>query len=164
VVALPLLPTESMGPYDAVVPRHVGVVVVIICALSLLGYVLVRLLGGRTGWALAGLLGGLVSSTAVTLALAGKARDLKHLLRPLAAGILLASMVLYARGLVLTGVFDPPLARHLLPRLGLLFVVGGVFAAHRARRGPPRARRARASRVRDPCCSHRRPSPRRLSA
>jgi uncharacterized membrane protein (DUF4010 family) len=129
VVALPLLPMEPMGPYDAVVPRHVGVVVVIICALSLLGYVLVRLLGGRTGWALAGLLGGLVSSTAVTLALSGKARDLKHLLRPVAAGILLASMVLYARGLVLTGVFDPPLARYLLPRMGLLFVVGGVFAA-----------------------------------
>ncbi len=129
VVALPLLPTDPLGPYGAVVPRHVGIVVVIICALSLLGYVFVRLLGGRTGWALAGLLGGLVSSTAVTLALSSKARDLKHLLRPLAAGILLASMVLYARGLVLTGVFDPPLARYLLVRLSLLFVVGAAFAA-----------------------------------
>ena len=128
-VALPLLPTQAVGPYGAIVPRHVGLVVVVICAISLVGYLLVRLLGGRTGWALAGLIGGLVSSTAVTLALAGKARDLQHLLRPLAAGILLASMVLYARGLVLTALFDPPLARFLLPRLALLFVVGAAFAA-----------------------------------
>ena len=129
LVALPLLPTAPIGPYGAIVPRHVGVVVVIICALSLLGYVLVRLLGGRSGWALAGLLGGLVSSTAVTLALSSKARDLQHLVRPLAAGILLASMVLNVRGFFLAAVFDPPLARYLLPRLGLLFVVGAAFAA-----------------------------------
>jgi uncharacterized membrane protein (DUF4010 family) len=128
VVALPLLPTQEMGPYGAIVPRHVGWVVVVICGLSLLGYVLVRVLGGRTGWALAGLVGGLVSSTAVTLALSGKARELKHLLRPLAGGILLASMVLNARGLLLATVFDGPYARYLLPRLAALFVVGGVFA------------------------------------
>jgi uncharacterized membrane protein (DUF4010 family) len=129
VVALPLLPTREVGPYGAIVPRHVGMVVVVICGLSLLGYVLVRLLGGRTGWALAGLVGGLVSSTAVTLALSGKARELKHLLRSLAAGILLASMVLNARGLVLAAVFDPPFARYLLPRLGTLFFLAAAFAA-----------------------------------
>jgi uncharacterized membrane protein (DUF4010 family) len=129
VVALPLLPTQPIGPYGAIVPRHVGMVVVVICALSLLGYVLVKLLGGRTGWALAGLVGGLVSSTAVTLALSGKARELQHLLRPLAAGILLASMVLNARGLFLATLFDAPFARWLLPRLATLFVVGAVFAA-----------------------------------
>ncbi len=127
-VAPPLLPTQAIGPYSAIVPRQVGLVVVVICAISLIGYLLVRFLGGRTGWALAGLLGGLVSSTAVTLALSAKARDLPHLLRPLAAGILLASMVLYARGLVLTALFDPPLARFLLPRLALLFAVGAAFA------------------------------------
>lgn len=135
-VALPLLPSQPVGPYGALVPRHVGIVVVIICAISLLGYLLVRLLG-RTGWALAGLVGGLVSSTAVTLALSAKARELKHLLRPLAAGILLASTMLYARGLVLTALFDLPLARYLLPRLILLFAVAAAFAAGALlRKGP----------------------------
>jgi uncharacterized membrane protein (DUF4010 family) len=129
VVLLPLLPTTPVDPWQAVVPRTVGWVVVILCAVSLLGYLLVRLLGSRSGWALAGLLGGLVSSTAVTLSFASRARKSRALSRPLAVGILLASTILYARGLFLIGLFDSALALFLLPRLGALFAVSLVFAA-----------------------------------
>lgn len=132
-VALPLLPTEAIGPYGGVVPRHVGLVVVVICAVGLGGYLLVRLLGGRTGWALAGLLGGLVSSTATTLSLSGKARAAQGLAQPLAAGTILASMILYARSFVLLALFDRALAFHLAPRLALLLAVGGFFAARQLR-------------------------------
>ena len=89
-VLLPLLPDTPMGPLGAIVPRHVGFVVLTICAVSLGGYVLVRLVGGHAGWTLAGLVGGLVSSTAVTLSFAGRARSAPTLVRPLAAGIVLA--------------------------------------------------------------------------
>ena len=129
VILQPLLPNTPMGPYGAVVPRHVGIVVVTITALSLVGYILVRVLGGRTGWALTGLVGGLVSSTAVTLTLSAKARETPALVRPLAAGIVLASMILYARGAVLIGLFDAPTLDYLGPRLLGLFLVGLVFAA-----------------------------------
>jgi uncharacterized membrane protein (DUF4010 family) len=129
VVLVPLLPNESMGPYQAVVPRQVGIVVVILCAVSLGGYLLVRLLGSRAGWALAGLLGGLVSSTAVTLSFSGKARQLPGLQRPLAVGVLLASTILYARGLLLFSFFDRELAANLAPRLVLLLVVSAGLAA-----------------------------------
>jgi uncharacterized membrane protein (DUF4010 family) len=132
-VAFPLLPTEPIGPYGGVVPRHVGLVVVVICGVGLGGYLLVRLLGGRTGWALAGLLGGLVSSTAVTLSLSGKARADPGLVRPLAAGTILASTILYARSFVLLALFDRPLAFHLAPQLALLLAVGGLFAARELR-------------------------------
>lgn len=128
-VLLPLLPSDAIGPFGAIVPRRIGVVVAIISAVSLAGYALVRLLGGRTGWALAGLLGGLVSSTAATLTLASKAREMPELKQPLAAGVLLASTVLYARAFALAWVFDPPLALHLAPRLGALLLVLGLFAA-----------------------------------
>jgi uncharacterized membrane protein (DUF4010 family) len=133
VILLPLLPTAAVGPYGAIVPRHVGYVVVILCAVSLGGYLLVRILGSRLGWALAGALGGLVSSTAVTLSFAGKARATPDLGRPLAVGVVLASTVLYLRGLLLIAVFDRALAFHLAPRLLGLFVVGlGLaFALHR---------------------------------
>ena len=67
VVLLPLLPDAPVGPYGALVPRKVGLMVVILSGVSLVGYLLVRILGGRAGWALAGALGGLVSSTATTL-------------------------------------------------------------------------------------------------
>ena len=127
-VLLPLLPSDPIGPYGAIVPRRVGVVVAIISAVSLAGYALVRLVGGRTGWALAGLLGGVVSSTAATLSLSGKAKTLPELTRPLAAGILLASTVLYVRCFFLAWAFDQALAFYLGPRLVLLLLVLGLFA------------------------------------
>ncbi len=136
VVLLPLLPTTAVDPWQAVVPRTVGWVVVILCAVSLLGYLLVRLLGSRAGWALAGLLGGLVSSTAVTLSFASRARETPALTRSLTVGILLASSILYARGLFLIVVFDPPLAWFLLPRLLALFVVSLAFAGLYFRSAP----------------------------
>jgi hypothetical protein len=55
VVLVPLLPASAHGPYGAVVPRQVGYVVVVLTGVSLAGYLLVRLLGGSVGWALAGL-------------------------------------------------------------------------------------------------------------
>jgi uncharacterized membrane protein (DUF4010 family) len=135
VVLLPLLPSQPLGPFGGIAPRHVGLVVVIVSGVSLVGYLLVRVLGGRTGWALVGLVGGLVSSTATTLSLSGKAREVPDLTRPLAAGILLASTVLYARGALLIGVFDAGLAAHLALPLAALFLVGGVAAGIEWRAG-----------------------------
>lgn len=134
VVLLPLLPTTAVDPWQAVVPRHVGWVVVILCAVSLGGYLLVRFFGTRAGWALAGLVGGLVSSTAVTLSFAAKAREVPALTRSLAVGTLLASTVLYLRGLFLIGVFDLDLGLYLAPRLAVLFVVSLAFAGFLYRR------------------------------
>jgi len=133
VILLPLLPTQAVGPYGAIVPRHVGYVVVVLSGVSLGGYLLVRILGSHLGWALAGALGGLVSSTALTLSFAGKARATPELGRALSVGVILASTVLYLRGLFLIGLFDRGLAAHLAPRLLGLFVVGlGLaFATHR---------------------------------
>lgn len=128
VVLLPLLPTEAMGPYGAIVPRHVGYVVVILSGVSLAGYLLVRFLGAGAGWALAGLLGGLVSSTAVTLSFSGKARSAPDVARALGTGIVLACTVLYARSLFLVWLFDAEIGRYLLPRLAPLFVLGALFA------------------------------------
>lgn len=133
VVLLPLLPDRGYGPFQAIVPRHVGLVVVIVSAVSLVGYLLVRILGGKTGWALTGLLGGLASSTAVTLSLSAKARSGEASVRALAAGIVLASVVLYARTAVLIALFDVSLLEHLWPRLLALLVVGVVFAVAQLR-------------------------------
>ncbi len=136
VVLLPLLPTAPVDPWQAVVPRRVGWVVVILCGVSLGAYQLVRLLGARAGWALAGALGGLVSSTAVTLGFASRAREVPELGRPLAVGILLASTVLYLRCLFLFAIFDPTVALYLTPRLLALFVVSLALAAVQYRRAP----------------------------
>lgn len=132
-VLLPLLPDSPMGPLRAIVPRHVGILVLAVCGISLGGYVLVRLVGGRAGWALAGLVGGLVSSLAVTLSFSGRARSAPALVGPLAAGILLASTVLYLRGLFLLAVFDLSIAVYLLPRLLVLLAVALLFVLREMR-------------------------------
>jgi uncharacterized membrane protein (DUF4010 family) len=124
LIVLPLLPNRGLGPYQAVNPRDVGFMVVLLTAVSLVGYLLVRFIGEGKGFALAGLLGGLASSTAVALSFSRKARETPDLARPLAAGIVVASTVLYARGALVLMVLDAPLGRHLLPRLAALFVMG----------------------------------------
>src|SRR5918994_857205 len=134
VVLLPLLPDQPMGPYGALVPRKLGLLVVILSGVSLVGYLLVRLLGGRAGWSIAGALGGLVSSTATTLSFAGKAREAREQVSALAVGVILASTILYARGAVVIALMDRELALHLAPRLAVLFGIGVLFAAVHYRR------------------------------
>jgi uncharacterized membrane protein (DUF4010 family) len=128
LIVLPLLPDRGLGPYQAVNPRAVGLMVVLLTAVSLAGYLLVRFFGEGSGYALAGLLGGLASSTAVALSFSRKGRQAPELARPLAAGIVIASTVLYARGALVLAALDAPLARYLLPRLGALFAVGLVLS------------------------------------
>jgi uncharacterized membrane protein (DUF4010 family) len=139
VVLLPLLPDQPVGPYGALVPRKVGLMVVILSGVSLVGYLLVRILGGRAGWALAGGLGGLVSSTATTLSFASKAKDAREQVPALAVGVILASTVLYLRGAVVVGLMDQRLALYLAPRLAVLFVIGLAFALAQFRRGTKRS-------------------------
>jgi uncharacterized membrane protein (DUF4010 family) len=129
LILVPLLPERTIGPYAALEPRRLGIVVVLLTGVSLVGYLLVRLVGGRAGWPLAGLLGGLVSSTAVTLSFSGKARESKEIVRALAVGIILASTILYARSAIVILLLDRPMGWHAAPRLGVLLGVGLLMAA-----------------------------------
>src|SRR5690606_35719953 len=70
LVILPVLPNEDMGPYQVLNPREIWWLVVLIVGISLVGYFLYKLLGGKLGALAGGLLGGLVSSTATTVSYA----------------------------------------------------------------------------------------------
>ncbi|MEY2794531.1 MAG: hypothetical protein RIR10_247 [Planctomycetota bacterium] len=74
LVVLPVLPDRALGPFDAVNPRAAWMLVVLVVALSLAGYIAQALLGARAGTLATGLLGGLVSSTASTV---GAARSVR---------------------------------------------------------------------------------------
>jgi uncharacterized membrane protein (DUF4010 family) len=139
LVVLPLLPDRPVGPYGALVPRSVGMMVLVLSGVSLVGYLLVKFLGGRAGWALAGALGGLVSSTATTLSFSARARGAREQVPALAVGVILATTVLYLRGAVVVGLMDERLAMYLAPRLAVLFVVSLAFALVQFRRGTSRS-------------------------
>jgi uncharacterized membrane protein (DUF4010 family) len=120
VIALPLLPDRDVGPLGAINPRTLGLLVVTISGLSFLGYVAMRWLGPRRGLLLGAALGGLVSSTAVTLSFARRAKDTPGL-APVAAGaIAIAWTIMLARVAVLVTLIDPPLLRPLALPLALM--------------------------------------------
>ncbi len=125
VIVLPLLPQEGYGPppFDVLVPYNVWLMVVLISGISFLGYVLIQVVGPRRGVGLTGILGGLASSTAVTLSVAERSRDSKGLDRPFALAVLLAWAIMYVRVIVEVGVVHPPLLAYVWAP------VLGVFAA-----------------------------------
>ena len=128
-IALPLLPNEPIDPWGALNPYKLWLLVILISSLSLVGYVLTRLLGPARGTALTGLTGGLVSSTAVTLSFAKDARANPDSTAALACGILFAWAVMFARVIVLVAAVNRSLlAQVLLPFTMMTLVVGG-FAA-----------------------------------
>ena len=105
-IALPLLPDRAIDPWGALNPHRLWLITILIAAVSFGGYLAVKLVGPSRGLVLAAALGGLVSSTVVTLTLARLARDNAARLGLLAGSILMAGGVMMARVLVLAGVVN----------------------------------------------------------
>ena len=107
LVILPLLPDRTYGPYDVLNPRQVWWMVVLIVSINLAGYVAVKLLGASSGTVLSGVLGGLVSSTATTIAYARRSAGAADAANRAAFVIVVASTVSMARVLVEVAVVAP---------------------------------------------------------
>ena len=127
-IALPLLPDRAIDPWGALNPHQLWLITILIAAVSFVGYVSVKLVGPSRGLVLAAALGGLVSSTVVTLTLARLARDNAARLGLLAGSILLAGGVMMARVLVLAGVINLPLALDLAVPLLAAAIFQGIAA------------------------------------
>jgi uncharacterized membrane protein (DUF4010 family) len=125
IIILPLLPNRAFGPFGALNPQLIWWVVVLISALSMVGYVLMRVLGARQGIAVTGILGGITSSTAATFGLSHQARSAgESLARYFALGITIASTIMFVRVVIITAVIDAPLAKALALPIALPFIVG----------------------------------------
>jgi uncharacterized membrane protein (DUF4010 family) len=124
VIILPLVPNENFGPPPLAVinPFKIWLMVVLISGLNFASYLLVKLVGSEHGIGLTGLLGGLVSSTAVTLGFAQRSRQEPQQASPLALGIRIAWTVMFLR----VGVLVAAVNRNLVPRLGLALAALGV--------------------------------------
>jgi len=106
-VILPLLPDRAFGPYGVLNPFQIWLMVVLVAAVSLSGYVAWRLTLGRHGLVLTGVLGGLVSSTATTLGYARQVAAGSQTLPAAVLVILLANATKLVRVLFLVGVVAP---------------------------------------------------------
>jgi uncharacterized membrane protein (DUF4010 family) len=144
VVVLPLLPEGAVDPWGRVRLRELWALVLFFSGLSFAGYVARRVAGPRQGYPLAGLLGGLISSTNVSLTFARAARRPAAPHQALAAGVLAACTVLFLRVLAACAVLNPALAVALVPRV-LPGFAAGVIATIAAMRGAAREPAAEAA-------------------
>jgi uncharacterized membrane protein (DUF4010 family) len=135
-VILPVLPNRSFGPppFDVLNPYKIWLMVVLISGISFLGYVLIKVVGAHRGIALTGLLGGLASSTAVTLSMAARSRLNSELARAYAMATILSWSVMFVRVLVEVAVVNPGLLGSLWAPVvggGLVAVVVAVYLYYR---------------------------------
>jgi uncharacterized membrane protein (DUF4010 family) len=125
-IVLPILPDQNYGPYGAFNPYQAWMMVVLISGLSLAGYVALNWSGNRYGPVLLGFFGGVVSSTATTLAYARHGRDNESMLHLSATVILIASQVVLLRLLVISTLIAPALLPHLLIPMGTGLAFGMI--------------------------------------
>lgn len=114
LVILPILPDKTIDPMGLVNLHHIWVMVVLVAGISFFGYMAIRILGSRHGIGLAGIFGGLVSSTAVAMSMARRVHENGFLMKNLAIGIALASSMMLIRAGVEIWIIHPELARSFL--------------------------------------------------
>jgi uncharacterized membrane protein (DUF4010 family) len=134
---LPLLPAGPYGPLGGIKPQELWIFVLFFSGISFAGYVARMFVGARHGYLVAGLLGGIVSSTSVTLSFsrASRTEDVAFG-RPLAFGVIGACTVLFVRVMAAVSVLYAPLAMALAPLLAAPFLVGIVAILFGLRRAP----------------------------
>ena len=132
-IVLPLVPDEAFGPHGAINPHEIWLMVVFVSAIGFAGYLGLRLAGGRS-LGVTGILGGIASSTAVTLGLSRLSRSSESLRPALAAGIIGAAALMFPRVLVEAWVTAPELAMRIAPAIVGLTLVTGASAVWWLRR------------------------------
>ena len=137
-IVLPLLPDEPIDPWGALRPQSLWMLVLLISSLSLVGYVATRLLGANRGIPLTGITGGLVSSTAVTLAFSRQSRDPAYAgaAPALASGILLAWAVMFVRVIVEVLVVNRALLGPVMVPFAAMAAAAAAAALFLRRRAP----------------------------
>ncbi len=134
-VILPLVPNEPLGPYGAINPHTLWLMVVLVSGVGFAGYLAVRLFGQRLGIALTGLLGGLVSSMATTLAMSRQSHERPFTSLDCSLAILLASTIMIWRVALLIGIVSWKLLGVLWPALLAVSLPGILWCSYRLLHG-----------------------------
>ena len=134
LVLLPALPNQGYGPWQTFNPYAIWWMVVLIASIGFAAYVAIRLVGMRQGLLITALLGGVVSSTAMTITLARLAQG-RNLNAILACGLLATSALMFPRVLLEVGLINASLLPALLWPLAtatLVYAVGALLYFRRA--------------------------------
>jgi len=132
VIVLPVLPDRGFGPvpFDVLNPYEIWLMVVFISGISFLGYVLVKAVGPQQGIGLTGLLGGVASSTAVTLSFAERSQGETGLDKPFAQAIIVAWVTMFPRVLLEVAAVNSALLKDLWLPMGAAMTAGLIYSAY----------------------------------
>ncbi|KFN38781.1 MAG: hypothetical protein JU82_10040 [Sulfuricurvum sp. MLSB] len=128
-VILPILPDEPVGPMGLVNFYMIWIMVVLVAGISFFGYIAIRFFGTTQGIGIAGLFGGLVSSTAVAMSMARRVHENGFLAKNLAIGIALASSMMLIRAGIEMWIINPSLTRPFLVPILLGSLAGYAYIA-----------------------------------
>lgn len=126
-VILPFLPNKGYGPHEIFNPFVIWLMVVFISGISFAGYILMKWFGEK-GIEMAGIFGGLVSSTAVTTSFAARSQKERKILLSLVLGVILANMVMFLRILIEVFVINQKLMLKMVLPLIILALVSFIFS------------------------------------
>jgi len=131
-IILPILPNESFlpPPFDVLNPFKIWLMVVFISGISFLGYVAIKIVGPEQGIGITGFLGGMVSSTAVTLSFSERSNREPDLSRPFVLAITVAWTVMFARVLIEVGVVNASLLSKVWLPITLAGLIGLLYCAY----------------------------------
>ena len=131
LIVLPLVPNRPMGPYGALNPHAIWLIVILIMAIGAAGYIAVRVLGSRFGLPAAGLASGFISSAATIAAMGARAAKAENILAAAVAGAVLSTVATVVQmALVLAGTSMATLAALAVPLAcagGAAGVYGAIF-------------------------------------
>jgi uncharacterized membrane protein (DUF4010 family) len=132
VIVLPVLPNEKFGPppFDVFNPYTIWLLVVLISGISFIGYIFNKTLGARKGIGLTGFLGGLASSTAVTLNFTQRSKNAPGLARPFALAIIISWTVMFSRVFIQAGLLNSALLIHLWMPVAASVFVGLLYCVY----------------------------------
>jgi uncharacterized membrane protein (DUF4010 family) len=135
-IALPVVPNHPIGPFGGFNPREVWIIAIVLAGVSFAGYAATKYFGASRGILIAAAAGGLVSSTAVTIANARRAIAREGAPHLLAAGVAIATAMSFLRVFAITTVLQPRLLITIGPALVAAIAAaigfGTVSAARRA--------------------------------
>ena len=148
VIILPILPNQSYGFLDIPLLSsflltlfsyefllefqifnfyEIWLLVVFISSITYFGYIFMKVLGSRKGTILTGVLGGFMSSTALTISFANESKNSKHFVKALSAGIILASSIMFFRIILEVAVVNSELVSSLF-FMSIIAIVGIILA------------------------------------
>ena len=125
LIVLPIVPDAFIGPFDAINPRNLWLIVILVMLIGALGHLALRWLGGRIGLPIVGLVSGFISSIATVGAMGERAKEEPALIGLAVAGAILSCLATILQLALLLAAIHMPILKALAAPL----IFGGVSVA-----------------------------------